>query len=688
MVEKTIESVCTYCGVGCEIQAHIANEKISKIVPQPLGVVNRGKLCIKGKEGFSFLNHSQRPHHAMIKQEFIEKNKNQIPSELYDLILSSPLKEGYYECDYTLGYDVVAWKFSDVKKKYGSDVFMGIGGARTNCESGYIFQKFIRTVLESPHIDNCARVCHSPSLAGLRSIIGEGAATNPFDDIFLTDFMLVIGSNTTEAHPIVANRILERCKQGAKLAVIDIRPIQLAKKATWNALIPTESNLMILNMMARVIIEEKLYDETFIQERTRDFDSYKEALLNDPYSDPQFFNQIEGYENLTAIIPQIARAYAQNRSMIIWGLGITEHIDGSYTAEAIAILSLLTGNIGGRGKGLMPLRGQNNVQGACDVGCLPYYAPDYQKPERIGLTTPEALDVMLDGKIKVLYNIGEDLLHIHANLNKVEKALDSLECIVVNEVAPALMTKKADICFGVKSAYEKYGVYVNAERRLHLSQPLVVSSFPDDWEVLTAIAQRMGSEWNYHTSENVWDEVRSVMSRYQGASYERLSRHNHGLQWPVHHTDTPILHLGKFRTKDGLGHFKYRSWEYRGQIQALCEKRKILTLSTGRLITHYNNAAQTRLSERLMHTTSFDVLLIHPDDAKEWNLEVNKPVIIVSYYGETAPLMWQGVKQMKRGVLFTTFHFHESRINYLFGDEADVITKTSRFKAIEVTLKQ
>ncbi len=313
-------------------------------------------------------------------------------------------------CDLDTAVKIAAMKLSEIKETYG--------GARTNCESAYAFQKFTRETIGSPYVDNCGRVCHAPSLKGMRTTIGEGAATNPYNDIYETEFMVVIGSNTMEAHLIIANRMVAQAKKLNNLAVIDVRETKMATLAKYNCVIPHEANLLILNMMAYVIIDEELYNKEFIENRTKGFEAYKEQILNDPYANPKFFEQIEGYEYFAKMIPNIAREYAVKKSMIFWGLGITEHLDGSYAVMAITHLVLLTGNIGKTGAGLMPLRGQNNVPGACDMGCLPYYDPDYKTPEKIGLITPQLIDAMLEGKIKALLNMGEDISHIHPNINK------------------------------------------------------------------------------------------------------------------------------------------------------------------------------------------------------------------------------------------------------------------------------
>jgi len=686
-VRKEIESVCTYCGVGCDITGIVEENKIVKIYAQKDGVVSEGNLCIKGKYGYDFVDSNERIREPRIRKTFLDKNphiKEAFASKLTEF------NADFMTCEVDTATSIATMKLDEIKQKYGGDSFCAIGGARTSCESAYAFQKFCRETMDSPHVDNCARVCHSPSLKGMRATMGEGAATNPYNDIYETEFMMVIGSNTMEAHPIISNRIVSMARKHNNLAVIDVRETKMAKLAKYNCVIPFESNLLILNMMAYVIIDEELYAQSFIDNRTKGFDEFKEKIMNDPYANPHFFKDIEGYEYLAKMIPNIAREYAVKKSMIFWGLGITQHLDGSHAVMAITHLALMTGNVGKTGAGLMPLRGQNNVQGACDMGCLPYFAPDYQRPKVEGLMTPQLMDAMLDGRIKALLNMGEDITHIHPNINKIDKAMDMLEFTMVQELFMTDVTKKADIIIGVKSAYEKTGVYVNAMRRLHLSQPLVQSDLPDDWEVLTQMADKLGDgeNFNFKTSEDVWNEVREVAPRrFSGADYYRLARHRkRGMQWPIYHEDTPILHLLDFRTDDGLGKYVYKQYQPRGMVQQILDKNLFddklegYYLTTGRTIAHYNNAAQTKQTEFLLKKHDEDVLLAPFGDEDKFG----DRVILKSVYGESEALTVKYTDKVKKKTLFCTFHHAASRVNALFGDEADELIWTARFKSVKV----
>jgi len=499
-------SVCTYCGVGCEIEAEVKDEKIIKIKPVKNGISSGGELCIKGKYGFDYLENRLQKH--LISYDFIKKNANNMPFDLQVRLANLfEYDERFYEAPLSLALDIAAWKIKDIVKKYTSRSIACIGGARTNIESAWLFQHFARKVLKTPHVDNCARVCHSPSLSGLKMSIGEGASSVNFDSIFEAETIFVIGSNTTEAHPMVASRIIKAKKRGAKLIVADVREIPLMKFADVKVILPFESNLLFLNAIAKELIEKDLIDKEFIRKRCVKFDEYKELLLKDKYS-KEFFEKLKGFEKIKTQIEEIAKLITR-KTIFTWGLGITEHIDGTESVNAISNLVMLTGNFK-KGAGVLPLRGQNNVQGACDVGCLPYYLPDYIRPreEDVGLMTPDVIDAILEGKIKAILNMGEDILHIHPNQNKIHKAFENLEFLMVLEVMDNEITKKADIVFAVKSAYEKSGVYVNAERRLHLGKPLIESHLPDDWEVIKEISNRIGAKMEYKTSEEVFEECK------------------------------------------------------------------------------------------------------------------------------------------------------------------------------------
>ena len=674
-----IKSVCTYCGVGCEIGFNGKG-----IVPLQDGVVSKGKLCIKGKFGYQFVNHPDRIKGALVKEDLL-KEFNYKPQDF------ERWKGNFRKVPYEVAYKITAHKLKEIKERYGRKSLAAIGGARTSCESGYLFQKFAREVFGTPHVDNCARICHAPSLKGLRETVGEGAASAPFDEIYRAEFIFVIGSNTTEAHPIVSHRIIERAREGTPLAVVDVREIGLFKFAKYPVTLPLESNLLFLNALARVIVERGLYDREFVNERISNFEEFKEKTLKDPTTKPELFRKLPGYEGVTEQIYSLAEEISKRKTVFLWGLGVTEHIDGSQSVMAIANLALLTGNVGKEGTGLIPLRGQNNVQGACDVGVLPYYLPDYKKPEEIGYMTPDIIEGALRGEIKALWVMGEDIAHVHPNLNKIERALRKIDFLVVNELFPCRITEFADVIFGVKSAYEKVGVYINAERRMHLSKPLFESSLPDDWEVIAGVSKEFGHDFGFKKSEDVWNSLRKeVPVRFGDATYKLLEENFlNAPQWPVKGNEgTEILYKDSFPTKSGKASLKFNPYRIRGMIEELFKKGKLegFYLTTGRNLVHYNNANQTNRCSTLRKFKTFqeDVLYMNPEDAEK--LGHPERVILESKYGRSSPLPVEENPHIKRGTLFTTFHHSKSEINRLFGDEADELVKTARFKSVKVKI--
>ena len=627
-----MNSVCAYCGVGCEIDLQVENNKIIKANPIKDGFSSNGELCVKGKYGFDFANSENRLRKNLISYKFIEKNAPNMPFELQVRLGNLyEYDETFYEAPFNLAVDITAWKLKEILSKYSGDYIGGMGGARTSLENAWLFQKFIRKTLNSPNVDNCARVCHSPSLSGLMMSIGEGASSASFDDIFDAEVLFIIGSNTTEAHPIVANRIIKAKKRGAKVIVIDVRETTIMKMADISVILPFEANLLFLNSISKEILSNNLENKEFIKNRCINFDEYKKQVLNEK-NDKELFTKLNGYEEVKSQIEDIAKLISSNKTIFLWGLGITEHLDGTEAVNAISNLAMMSGNIGKSGTGVLPLRGQNNVQGCCDVGCLPYYLPDYKRPEKIGLMTPDMIDTMLENRFKALFCMGEDLTHIHTNQNKVHKAIKNLELLVTMDLFINDVAKKSDIVFGVKSSYEKYGVYVNAERRLHLSIPAVKNNLPDDWEVIQAIENRLKGEFKYNSSEDIFNDLTKEVKRFEGATYERLK--NKPLQWPIdkNGNDSPILHTQTFSTPDGKGHFHYRPYQIREQILKLLENENSFYLTTGRNLAHYNNASQTKESKKLLKRYDDDILLINPIH------DFGESVILKSKYGKTKPL--------------------------------------------------
>ncbi len=676
-------TVCHYCGVGCEL----GFDDSGKVVHLKNGVVSKGKLCIKGVFGHEFVNHSERLRGCYVKGELLREFS-------YNPEMFPKWREGFREVPYSIGYRIVATKLKEIKEKFGGRAFAAIGGARTNCESSYLFQRFAREVVGSPNVDNCARICHSPSLKGLRATVGEGAASCSFDEIYNSELIVVIGSNTTEAHPIVSHRVIEHVRKGAKLAVVDVREIGLFRFASYRLLLPFDSNLLFLNAVAKYIVEEGLYNDGFIKDRTEGFEEFKDWVLSGEVAGREIFKKLKGYESLYDEIPKFAKAIAEKRTIFLWGLGVTEHVDGSKAVMAIANLALLTGNAGRKGTGLVPLRGQNNVQGACDMGMLPYFLPGYRKPKEEGFMTPQIFDAILEGRIKALWVMGEDLAHVHPNLSKVHEALESLDFMVVNELFPCETTKYADVVFGVKSCYEKSGIYINAERRLHLSEPIFDSDLPDDWEVVRDVARSMGVDFGVSTSEDVWNLVRKELPEmFGGASYSLLRKNFlKAPQWPIPSGSegTPSLYAEKFSTPSGRAKFAVTPYSFRGMVKELLESGNCsdFYLTTGRILLHYNNSAQTFHCHTLNKFKTFREDVVYASEEDRQRLQGARKVVLYNKNGETGPLPIEYNRHIKKGTLFVSFHRPESRINFLFGDDSDEFVKTAAFKSVKVRVRR
>ncbi|GHV60101.1 formate dehydrogenase subunit alpha [Campylobacterota bacterium] len=664
-----VKTVCTYCGTGCEIAATVENNTILAIEGDQDGEVSRGKLCVKGRYGFDFVASPARVKRPRIKKLFIAHNRSQMPEILQKrLFLLSEIDNDFFECDLDIALDIAAWKTEDILQRYGSGSFGFIGGARGNCESAYIFQKFAREIIGTPNVDNCARVCHAPSLAGLSRTIGLGAATNPFSDIYEAELIVVIGSNTTEAHPIVGLKILEAAKNGCKLAVIDTRRIMLGKNADLEILIGFDSNLKTLNYIAKYIVENRLYNQQFLSERTENYERYFQQITDD-------HNAID--DNLAKLLNSLAELIAAKKTLFCWGLGVTEHIDGSDCVSAISNIALLTGNVGKIGAGLMPLRGQNNVQGACDMGVLPYYETGYKQPKTVGLMTPQMITAAQNGTIKAIFNMGEDIVHTHSNQTKIAAAVDQLEFLCVNDLFMSQTAQKADIVFGVASAYEKSGIYINAERRLHIAAPLIRSELLDDWQIFAALSKRLNKPISLNNYEEIWREIQAKAPQMFGSKpYADMQNR----QWSSDHSFAARLHTESFATPSGKATLFFAP----SRACAECAENTF-QLTTGRALEIYNNGAQTNESARLTRKISEDAVLIAPNDAAK--LDLNRRYALISRYGSSSPLALKSSPNIAVGTLFCTFHFARSRINRLFGDECDSQTMTPNFKSIRVQLE-
>ena len=674
IADKKIRTTCSYCGVGCNLEVAVKDNKVLSIDTPKDTEVNAGHTCLKGRYAFGFYNHKDRLTTPLIK------------------------KNGKFEkATWDEAYNFIKDKLNQTKKKYGPDAIAGISSARCTNEENYVFQKMIRAVIGTNNIDCCARICHSPTALGLQKAFGTGAATNSAEDIYHADLFLIIGANPTNAHPVTGAKIKQQVMKGKKLIVLDPVKTELAKIADYHIQLRPGTNVAVLNMMLYFILEAGLEKKTFIKERCEGFDNfYKEIKkLN--------VDQLEKACGVNReLIKKAAIAYATAKnSMEFHGLGVTEHTQGSKTVMLIADLAMVTANLGRKGVGVNPLRGQNNVQGAADMGCQPHQGAGYlsvadkkiQKyytekygvvhPTKAGLKIPQIFDAAINGNLKALWIIGEDVVQTDPNSAHVIKAMKALDLLVVQEIFMSETAKLATVILPGTTFLEKNGTFTNTERRVQkvnqVAKPL--SGSKPDGIIITEMMQRLGYKQSLYDVDEVLAEIADVVPFFKGVTRERLGKL--GLQWPVKEdgSDTKILHTETFKL--GKGQIKYFDWK---ETNELIENKKEfpLILTTSRILQHYNAATMTRRTNNLKIVNE-DVLLINKEDADKRDLNTGNIARLYSARGEVS-LMVEVTDKVKKGIVFTTFHFPEHMVNMVTGQGKDEETLCAEYKvsAVEV----
>ena len=674
IADKKIRTTCSYCGVGCNLEVAVKDNKVLSIDTPKDTEVNAGHTCLKGRYAFGFYNHKDRLTTPLIKRN-----------------------EKFEKATWDEAYNFIKDKLNQTKKKYGPDAIAGISSARCTNEENYVFQKMIRAVIGTNNIDCCARICHSPTALGLQKAFGTGAATNSADDIYHADLFLIIGANPTNAHPVTGAKIKQQVMKGKKLIVLDPVKTELAKIADYHIQLRPGTNVAVLNMMLYFILEAGLEKKTFIKERCEGFDNfYKEIKkLN--------VDQLEKACGVNReLIKKAAIAYATAKnSMEFHGLGVTEHTQGSKTVMLIADLAMVTANLGRKGVGVNPLRGQNNVQGAADMGCQPhqgagylsvadkkiqkYYTEKYgvAHPTKAGLKIPQIFDAAINGNLKALWIIGEDVVQTDPNSAHVIKAMKALDLLVVQEIFMSETAKLATVILPGTTFLEKNGTFTNTERRVQkvnqVAKPL--SGSKPDGIIITEMMQRLGYKQSLYDVDEVLAEIADVVPFFKGVTRERLGKL--GLQWPVKEdgSDTKILHTETFKL--GKGQIKYFDWK---ETNELIENKKEfpLILTTSRILQHYNAATMTRRTNNLKIVNE-DVLLINKEDADKRDLNTGNIARLYSARGEVS-LMVEVTDKVKKGIVFTTFHFPEHMVNMVTGQGKDEETLCAEYKvsAVEV----
>jgi formate dehydrogenase major subunit len=673
--DATTTTTCGYCGVGCRLEAHRADGRIASISPAMDGPANKGHTCVKGRFAHQFSRSRDRLTAPLVRES-----------------------GGFRLASWDEAIGRIADAFGRIKAEHGPDAIAGLASSRATNEDCYVMQRMMRAAIGTHNIDNCSRVCHSPTSWALRKSFGMSGATGSFDDIEAAQVALLIGVNPTQGHPVVGARIKQAAIKGLKLVTADPRRIELADYGEVHLGMRPGTNAALLNGLAHVVIRDGLVDERFVAERTEGYDALAELVA--AYTP-------EAVEEITTVpaadLVAAAHLYASaERACILWGLGVTEHRYGSECVRLICNLALLTGNVGRPGSALLPLRGQNNVQGSSDHGALPDTFTDYRHvsdesvasafEERWGVTMkreagmkiPEMFDAAVGGSLKAMYIFGEDVAQTDPNTEHVVHALESLDFLVCQDIFENETTKYADVILPASSFLEKTGTFTNAERRVQLVEAAndPPGSAKTDFEILTTVSRALGHEMGYETPSDVMDEIAELTPRYAGIRHERLGRG--GLQWPVapDGTDTPILYEREFELPGGRGQFAPLPYKPPGDA---ADEEFPLILVTGRRLEHYNAGTMTRRTGNLT-LMSADWLEVHPDDAAALGLTEGETVTLRSRRGQVK-LPVQITGRIEPGHVFTAFHFPEVRTNLLIGPSADVNTSCPEYKVVAVAIE-
>jgi formate dehydrogenase major subunit len=676
MADKVIRTVCTYCGVGCNLEIKVKDGVVMGIQSPVDAEVNRGHTCLKGRFAFGFYNHPDRLRTPLIR------------------------KDGKLEAaSWEEAYEYASSRFGEIKQKYGPDALAGISSARCTNEENYLMQKFFRVVIGTNNIDGCARVCHAPTAMGMQWAFGTGAATNSVNDLYKTGCVLLIGSNTTSAHPVTGARIRSVAQRGIPLIVIDPLKIDLARYAKFHLQNRPGTNVAVLNMFARYILDEGLVNTEFIESRTEGWDNFSEYLLKIDIAE---LEKICGVERNLVRAAAIEYASAPS-AMEFHGLGVTEHWQGTKAITQIANIAMMTGNIGKEGSGVNPLRGQNNVQGAADMGVQPHQGAGYldvTDPENISLYTefygspipskagyriPEMFAAAQRGDLKAMWIMGEDLLQTDPNTCHVKDALEGLEFLVVQELFITDTARIADVVFPASSFLEKEGTFTNGERRIQKVQRVAepLSGTKPDGQIVVDMMNRMGHPQKGYSAKTILEEISGIVPFFKGVRWDDLGKN--GKQWPVisDGTDTKILHTETF--KNGKG--KFHTWDFEESPELTSNSVQYpYILTTGRLLEHYNSGTMTRRTPNKELVTE-DILFIHPLDAEKKGVKTGDYVNLFSERGQTN-LKTRVTEIVKPGVLYTTFHFPETAINKLTGNIGDEFTMTPEYKVVAVDFKK
>lgn len=683
--EHSIVTTCAYCGVGCSFKAEMKGNDVVRMVPYKGGDANHGHSCVKGRFAFGYATHKDRVRSPMIRDS---------------------IDQPWQEVSWEQAISFAATRLKDVQAKYGRESIGGITSSRCTNEETYLVQKLVRAAFGNNNTDTCARVCHSPTGYGLKTTLGESAGTQTFDSVMKADCIVVIGANPTDAHPVFASQLRRRLRQGAELIVIDPRKIDLLKtphmgKGMHLPLRPG-TNVTIINALAHVVVTEGLEDKSFVSTRCDEkaYQAWRKFISESRHS-PEALEEITGVA--AADVRNAARAYANaGNGAIYYGLGVTEHSQGSTMVMGIANLAMATGNIGREGVGVNPLRGQNNVQGSCDMGSFPHELPGYQHVSDVvarsrfesawgvvlddepGLRIPNMFDAAIAGSFKALYVQGEDIAQSDPNTQHVESALRALDCLIVQDIFLNETAKFAHVLLPGSTFLEKNGTFTNAERRINRVRKVMPAiAGKEDWEVTVDLANALGYPMNYQHPSEIMDEIAQLTPSFNGVSYAKLEEQG-SIQWPCntdHPDGTPTMHEVDFP----IGKGQFAITEYVATSEKT-NRRFPLLLTTGRILSQYNVGAQTRRTANQQWHDE-DVLEVHPHDAELRGIHDNDWLGISSRAGQTV-LRARVSERMLPGVVYTTFHHPGSGANVITTDNSDWATNCPEYKVTAVQVEK
>ncbi len=679
--EHSVVTTCAYCGVGCTFKAEMRGDEVVRMVPWKDGKANRGHSCVKGRFAWGYTTHRDRILNPMMREK-----------------ITDPWREVSW--DEAIGR--VASEFRRIQSSYGRGAIGGITSSRCTNEETYLVQKLVRAGFGNNNVDTCARVCHSPTGYGLKTTFGTSAGTQDFDSVEQSDVIVVIGANPTDGHPVFASRLKKRLRQGARLIVIDPRRIDLVRmphvEAAHHLPLKPGTNVAVLDAISHVIVTEGLVDEAFVRERC-DWDAFQDwaGFIAEPRNSPEEVARVSGVPAET--IRAAARLYATGgNAAIYYGLGVTEHSQGSTTVMAIANLAMATGNLGRPGVGVNPLRGQNNVQGACDMGSFPHELPGYRHisddatralfdelwgihldPEP-GLRIPNMLDAAVEGTFKGIYIQGEDILQSDPNTHHVAAGLEAMECVVVHDLFLNETANYAHVFLPGSTFLEKDGTFTNAERRVQRVRKVMAprNGFAD-WEITLALARALGADWHYDHPSQIMDEIARLTPSFAGIYFDKIDRLG-SIQWPCHdeaHEGTPVMHMDAFVR--GKGRFVVTEYIPTDERTG---PRFPLLLTTGRTLSQYNVGAQTRRTANVIWHQE-DRLEIHPHDAEQRGVRDGDWVRLASRVGETT-LRALITERVAPGVVYTTFHHPDTQANVVTTEFSDWATNCPEYKVTAV----